>query len=63
MLEIYDVFGDITDTANAQVVWLSNFVESIVDWKKLKYKRYNDFLKNFDSSGRVRKMIKQYHTG
>jgi hypothetical protein len=62
MLEIYDLFGDITDAANAQVAWLSNFAERNLDWKKLKYKRYNDFLKALDSSGRVREMIKQHHT-
>jgi len=28
-----------------------------LDWKKLKYKQYNDFLKALDSSGRVREMI------
>jgi len=62
MLEIYDLFGDITDAANAQVAWLSNFAERNLDWKKLKYKRYNDILKALDSSGRVREMIKQHHT-
>jgi hypothetical protein len=62
MLEIYDLFGDITDAINTQVTWLSNFVERNLDWKKLKYKRYNEFLKAFDSSGRVREMIKQHHT-
>jgi len=62
MLEIYDLFGDITDAANAQVAWLSNFAERTLDWKKLKYKRYNDFLKALDSSGRDREMIKQHHT-
>jgi len=62
MLEIYDLFSDITDAANAQVAWLSNFAERNLDWKKLKHKRYNDFLKALDSSGRVREMIKQHHT-
>ena len=62
MLEIYDLFGDITDAANAQVAWLSNFAERNLDWKKLKYKRYNDFLKALDRSGRVREMIKQHHS-
>jgi hypothetical protein len=37
---------------------LSNFAERNLDWKKLKYKRYNDFLKALDSSGRVREMMK-----
>jgi hypothetical protein len=62
MLEIYDLFGDITDAANTQVTWLLNFAERNLDWKKLKYKRYNDFLKAFDSSGRVREIITQHHT-
>jgi hypothetical protein len=62
MLEIWDLFGDITDAGNAQVAWLSNFAERNLDWKKLKYKRYNDFLKALDSSGRVREIIKQHHT-
>jgi hypothetical protein len=35
MLEMYELFGDITDTVNAQVTWLSNFAERILDWKKL----------------------------
>jgi len=50
------------DTANAQVTWLSNFAERTLNWKKLKYKRYNDFLKALDSSSRVRELLKQYHT-
>jgi hypothetical protein len=62
MLEIYDDFGDITDAANAQVTWLSNFAERNNDWKKLKYKRYNDFLKAPEGSGRVWEMIMQHHT-
>jgi hypothetical protein len=62
MLEIYHLVGNIPDAANAQVAWLSNFVERNLDWKKLKYKRYNDFLKALDSSGRVRQMIQQHHT-
>jgi len=62
MLEIYDLFGDISDAANAQVAWLSNFAERNLDWKKLKYKRYRDFLKALDSSSRVREMIKQHHS-
>jgi len=62
MLEIYDLLGDSTDAANSQVAWLSNFTESKLDWKKLKYKRYNDFLKARDSSGRVREIIKQHYS-
>jgi hypothetical protein len=54
--------GDITDAANTQDTWLSNFAERNLDWKKLMYNRYNDFLKALDSSGRVREMIKQHHT-
>ena len=62
MLEIYDICGDITDVANAQVACLSNFAERYLNWKKLKYKRNNDFLKALDSSSRVREMVKQHHT-
>jgi hypothetical protein len=50
------------DAANALGAWLSNFAVRNLDWKKLKYKRYNDFLKALDSSGRVREMINQHHT-
>jgi hypothetical protein len=39
-----------------------NFAERFFDWKKLKYMRYNAFLKALDSSGRVREMIQQPHT-
>jgi len=62
MIEIYDLFRDIRDAANAEVAWLANFAERNLDSKKLKYKRYNDFLKALDSSGRVKEMIKQHHT-
>ncbi|KAF8241182.1 hypothetical protein K440DRAFT_638091 [Wilcoxina mikolae CBS 423.85] len=62
MLEVYDLFGDITDAANVQVAWLSNFAERNLDWRKLKYKQYNDFLKALDRSGRVREMMKQHHS-
>jgi len=53
---------NITDTTNAQVAWLSKFAETNLDWKKLKNKRYNDFLKALDSSGRVRELMNQHHT-
>jgi len=39
ILKIFNLFGDITDAANAQVAWLSNFAERNLHWKKLKYKR------------------------
>jgi len=63
MHKIYNLFCDITDAANTQVAWLWNFEQRNLDWKKLKYKRYNDFLKALDSSGRVREMLKQHHSG
>ena len=59
-LEHYDLFVEKIDAANAQVEWLSNFVERNLDWKILKYKQYSDFLKALDSSGRVRMMIEQH---
>ena len=62
VLEIYDLVGDFTNAANVQVAWLSNLAERHLDCKKLKYNRYNDFLKTLDSSSRVREMIKQHHT-
>jgi len=37
MLEIYDLFGDITDAADTHVAWLANFVERNLDSKMLKY--------------------------
>ena len=58
--EHYDLFVEKIDAANAQVEWLSNFVERNLDWKILKYKQYSDFLKALDSSGRVRMMIEQH---
>jgi hypothetical protein len=44
------------------VAWLSNFAERNLDWKKLKYKGYNDFIKALDSSGSLREMVKQYNS-
>jgi hypothetical protein len=38
-----------------------NVAEIILDWKKLKYKQYNDFLKALDISNWVRDMLKQHH--
>jgi len=62
MLGIYDIFGDITDAASAQVAWLSNFAERNSAWKQFKYMQYNDFLKALDSSSRVREIKKWHHT-
>jgi len=62
ILMICDLFGDITGLANTQVAWLLNFMERNLDWKKLKYMRYNDFLWAFNNSGRVREIIKQHHS-
>jgi hypothetical protein len=58
MFKISDLIGNINNAANPEVGWLSNFAESSLAWKKLKYKQYNDFLKALDRSGRVREMIK-----
>lgn len=63
MLQIYNLFGDIANAANAQVAWVSNFEEGNLDCKKLTYERYNYFLKALDSSSRVREMIMQHHSG
>jgi hypothetical protein len=62
MLEIDDIFADITDATNTLGAWLSNSAVRNLDRKKLKNMGYNDFLKALDSSGRVREMIKQHHT-
>lgn len=62
MLHIYDRFSDITDAANAQVGWLSNFAEGNLNWKKLKYECYYDFLKALDSCRRFGVMIEQYQS-
>jgi hypothetical protein len=62
MLQIYNLSGEITDAANAQVTWLSNFAERNLDCKMLKYKRYNGFLNALDSAGRVREMLSEHHS-
>jgi len=59
---MYDLFGDITDTANTQVTWLLNFTERILDWNKLKYQQYMTSLRCFKSSSRVREVTKQHHS-
>jgi len=59
MLKIYDLFRKITDAANTQVTWLSNFTKRNLDFKQLRFKWYSDFLKALDRSGRVREMMKQ----
>jgi len=60
ILKIYDLLCDFAYAANAQVAWLANCAERNLNWEKLKYKQYNDFLKALDSSCRVREMIKQH---
>ena len=62
MLEICDIFGDITDAANSEITWLSDFVERTLDRKKLKHMWYNHFLKALDSSSRVREMTMRHHS-
>jgi len=62
MIEIYDFFGNVTEAPNAQVTWLSNFAENNLDWKKLKYKQYNDFLKALHNSSSVSEIFKQHHS-
>jgi hypothetical protein len=43
--QIYDLFGNIINVANAEVAWLSNLAERNRVWKQLQYTRYNDFIK------------------
>jgi hypothetical protein len=62
MLQIYDLFGDISNTANSLVVRLSNITERNLDWKMMKYKPYHDFLQSVDSSGGAREIMNQYHS-
>jgi hypothetical protein len=62
MMWMYDILGNITDAANTQVAWLSNFAERNPDSKKLKYKHYNDLPTARIRSVRVREVIKQHHT-
>jgi hypothetical protein len=62
MLQIDDLFGGLTDAANAQVTWLSNIAEMNLDWRKLEYNRSSYFLKALDRSGRVREMMTRYHS-
>jgi hypothetical protein len=37
IVEIYNLFGDITNASNAQDTCMLNFAERNVNWKKLKY--------------------------
>jgi len=45
MLEINELVRVISDLADAQVTWLSNFAARNLDWKKLQFKRCNDILR------------------
>jgi len=62
MLEIYTLFGSITNVVNTQVALLSSVAEGKLDWRKLKYQQYNNFVNALDCSGRVREMINQDHS-
>ncbi|KAF8243404.1 hypothetical protein K440DRAFT_637362 [Wilcoxina mikolae CBS 423.85] len=52
---IYKPFADIHKLSNAQVAWLSKFEENNTEWRELGYKRYYDYLRTIDSSGRNNK--------
>ncbi|KAF8253562.1 hypothetical protein K440DRAFT_641839 [Wilcoxina mikolae CBS 423.85] len=59
---VYELFRDIYEVSNAQVAWLSMFEENNTGWKELGYKRYYDYLRTIDSSGRIREIVKQHNT-
>ncbi|KAF8248564.1 hypothetical protein K440DRAFT_642215 [Wilcoxina mikolae CBS 423.85] len=62
MHDVYELFADIHELSNAPVAWLSNFEENNAWWRELGYKRYYDYLRTIDSSGRVTEMVKQHNT-
>jgi hypothetical protein len=62
MHDLYKHSVDINKVSNAQVAWLSKFEENNAGWRELGYKRYYDYLRTIDSSGRVREMVKQHNT-
>ncbi|KAF8241544.1 hypothetical protein K440DRAFT_642019 [Wilcoxina mikolae CBS 423.85] len=53
MHSIYELFADTYEVSNAQVAWLSEFEENNAGWRELGYKRYYDYLRTIDSSGRA----------
>ncbi|KAF8247153.1 hypothetical protein K440DRAFT_644172 [Wilcoxina mikolae CBS 423.85] len=55
MCGVYELFTDIHEVSNAQVTWLSEFEENNAWWRELRYKRYYDYLRTIDSSGRKNK--------
>jgi hypothetical protein len=44
MLKIYALFGDISDATHTKVTCISRFTKTNIDWKKLQYMKYNDFV-------------------
>jgi hypothetical protein len=60
IVTIFDVFSDITKSANVLFTSQSHNSERDLDWKKLKYKGYSNLLQAFISPSRVRGMIHQY---
>lgn len=62
MLQIHDLFLNITDAVTIEVALLSNFADRNIDWKNFKHEQYNNFLKALDCSGRVREIIKLHHS-
>ncbi|KAF8241917.1 hypothetical protein K440DRAFT_640833 [Wilcoxina mikolae CBS 423.85] len=59
---VYELFADIHEFSNVQVAWLSKFQEDNAGWRELGFKRYYDYLRTIDSSGRVREMVNRWYT-
>ncbi|KAF8245004.1 hypothetical protein K440DRAFT_646635 [Wilcoxina mikolae CBS 423.85] len=53
MHDVYELFADIHEVSNAHVAWLSEFEENNAAWRELGYKRYYDYLRTINSSGRI----------
>jgi len=62
MLIIYVFFHNYADACNAQVALLLIFTEWNQEWKKLKYKWYNECLEVLDRSGIVKEIVEQHHS-
>ncbi|KAF8253227.1 hypothetical protein K440DRAFT_643209 [Wilcoxina mikolae CBS 423.85] len=59
---VYELFAHIHEVSNVQVAWLSEFEKNNTGWRELGHKRYYDYLRTIDSSGRIREMVKQHNT-
>ncbi|KAF8248409.1 hypothetical protein K440DRAFT_642594 [Wilcoxina mikolae CBS 423.85] len=55
MHSIYELFTDIHEISNVQVIWPSKFDEHNAGWRELGYKRYYHYLRTIDGSGQKNK--------